>query len=108
AADALGRRNVHRPMAGAADIRFASFFERLEGADFVAFVVNLTVGRAHQFAEFIIKPLGAEITFFFRYPFVQTEMRLDDEICHCFLSLVSAGVEVTVAPRLSAFGDTPG
>src|SRR5207342_802106 len=52
---AVGGRDVHGPVAGAADVRFTAFLERLIGADFVALVVNLAVGRAHEFAEFVFE-----------------------------------------------------
>jgi hypothetical protein len=74
-------------MAGAADVRFAALFERLIRANFVALVVDLAAGRAHQLAEFVIKPFVAEVALFFRHPFVQAEMRFDDKFCHYFLSL---------------------
>src|SRR6201993_1523155 len=76
-------------MAGAALVRLAPFLERVKRADFVALVVDLAVGLANEFAEFVIEPLVAEITFLLRHPFVQAEMWFDDEFCHCLLSLFS-------------------
>src|SRR6266480_6413313 len=49
AADALGCGDVDGPVASAAYIGLAAFFERLERSDFVALVVNLAAGCAHQF-----------------------------------------------------------
>ena len=55
------------------------------GADLVALVVNLAVGRAHQLAEFVVQAFLAEIVFFLRHPFLQAEMRFDDEFRHVVL-----------------------
>src|SRR3974390_2797110 len=66
-------------MTGAADAGLAAFLERLESADFVIRVVNLTVGRADEFAKFIPEPFGPEVILLFGHPFLQAEMRFNDE-----------------------------
>src|ERR1700752_5385657 len=80
----VGGGDVHRPMAGATDIGFASFLDALESA-MAALVVMLAAGRADQFAEFIIESLIAKIALFFRNPFLKPKMRLDDEFGHAVL-----------------------
>ncbi len=66
-------------MAGAADIAGAAGFERLIGAHLVADVMARAAARIHGLAEFVIEPLGGEIALLLRDPFVQPEMRRDDE-----------------------------
>jgi hypothetical protein len=69
-------------VAGAADICFAAFLERLIGADLVALVVNLAIGCAHQLAKFVLEAFLAEIVLLFGYPFLQAEVGFDDELRH--------------------------
>jgi hypothetical protein len=82
---AIRSRDVDGPVAGAAYVRLASFLERLKGADFVALVVNLAGGRTHQLAEFVVQAFLAEIILLLRNPFLQAEMRFDDEFRHVVL-----------------------
>jgi hypothetical protein len=44
--------------------------------------VNLAVGCAHQLAEFVFEPFLAEVVFLFGHPFLQAEMRFDEEFRH--------------------------
>src|SRR6476660_10620112 len=69
-------------MARTADVRLAAFFKLLIGADFVALVVNLSVGCAQQLAEFVFESFLAEVVFLFGHPFLQAEMRFDEEFRH--------------------------
>jgi hypothetical protein len=82
AAVTLGGRDIHRPVAGAGDIGLAPRLERLHGADLVALVVLLAVGRADEFAKFVVEAFVGEIAFVVRDPFLKAEMRLDDELRH--------------------------
>ena len=51
-------RDVHGPVAGAADIGVAAALEGLIGANlFAALVVVLAAGRADQLAKLVIEPL---------------------------------------------------
>src|SRR6476660_1749224 len=68
-------------MAGAAYIRFAPLFDALEGA-LIDLVVMLAGRRADQFAEFVVEAFGAEIALFLGNPFLQPEVRFDDEFAH--------------------------
>src|SRR6059058_2004775 len=79
---APGGGDVDGPMAGAADVGLAALFERLEGADPVALVVDTALGRLDHLLEDVIEALVAEIVFLLRDPFLKAEMRLDDEFRH--------------------------
>ena len=67
-------------MAGAADVGVAAALESLVGADLVAEIVELAVGRGQLVAELVVEPLAVEIPFVARHPFVQAHMRRDDEV----------------------------
>src|SRR5215471_8262452 len=69
-------------MAGAADVGFPPGLNHMIGADLVLGVVVLAVGRLHKLEEFVIQAFGLEVALLFRDPFVQAEMRLDDEFRH--------------------------
>ena len=79
---AVGGGDVHGPVAGAADVAGAAGFQRLVGADLVAELMAAAGGRIHGLAEFVIEALGGEIPFLLGDPFLQAEMRSDDEFCH--------------------------
>src|SRR5438067_13040202 len=79
---APGGGDVDGPMAGAADVGLATLFERLEGADPVALVMDIALGRLDHLLEDVIEALVAEIVFLLRDPFLKAEMRLDDEFRH--------------------------
>src|SRR5438477_13036388 len=66
-------------MTGAAHVRYAAALERLEGADLVALVMVRPAGRLDQLAEFVVEPLILEVALLLGDPFLQPEMRLDDE-----------------------------
>src|SRR5438477_10269277 len=66
-------------MTGAAHVRYAAALERLEGADLVALVVVRPAGRLDQLAEFVVEPLILEVALLLGDPFLQPEVRLDDE-----------------------------
>ncbi len=70
-----------------AQVTFESrpFLDRLKGADLGALVVNLAVGLAHHFAELVVEPFFAEIILLLGDPFLQPEVRFDDEFSHGFL-----------------------
>src|SRR5215468_9478724 len=78
----IGGGDVDGPMAGATDVGRAAVFERLEGADPVALVVNPALGRLDHLLEDVLEAFVAEIAFFLRDPFLKSEMRLDDELGH--------------------------
>src|SRR5690349_13222561 len=90
---APGGGDVDGPMAGAADVGLAALFERLEGADPVALVVDTALGRLHRLMEDVIEALVVEIVFLLRDPFLEAEMRLDDEFRH--------GCRLQSRPRVS-------
>src|SRR4051812_36132255 len=52
------------------------------GADLVRLVVVPAVRGLHQLQEFVLQALGLEITLFLGDPFMQPEMRFDDEFAH--------------------------
>jgi hypothetical protein len=63
----------------------------LVGADLVAEMVTLALVRGHGLAELIVESFGFEVALFLGHPFVQPEMRADDELGHAsFLVLLSA------------------
>jgi len=69
-------------VAGAADIAGAARFQRLIGADLVADVVAAARSGIHGLAELVVETFGGEIAFLLGDPFVQPEMRRDDEFRH--------------------------
>jgi hypothetical protein len=81
-------------MAGAADIGLTPRLERLIGADLVALVVMAATGRSDMLAELVIETLSGEVALFFGDPFLQPEMRLDDEFWHGFLHSIGAAPAV--------------
>src|SRR5215469_3388710 len=82
---AFSGRDVDGPMTGTADVAGAALLDRLKGADLVAELMALPGARIHGLAEFIIEPFIAEIAFLFGDPFLQPEVRCDDEFAHGFL-----------------------
>src|SRR5262249_26823399 len=94
--------DVDGPMAGAADLGRAALFERLEGADPVALVVNAALGRLDHLPEDVIEAFVAEIVFLLGYPFLKAEMRLDDEFRHVW---TASRRRVSQAAGLSAAGE---
>ena len=96
---AVGGRDVHGPVAGAADVGLAPLLDALEGA-LVDLVVVLALGRADQLAEFVVETFGAKIALFLGDPLLQPKMRFDDELAHggssrCFSQAVIDG---TISP----------
>jgi hypothetical protein len=53
--------------------------ERLESADLVALVVMLAVGRLDQLAKLVVEAFRAEIALVVGDPFLQAEVRFDQE-----------------------------
>src|SRR5689334_5112920 len=81
---ALGGRDIDGPVAGAADVGLPTLLDTLERA-FIGLVVVAALGRADQFAELVVEPLGAEIALLLRHPFLQAEMRFDHKLRHLLL-----------------------
>ena len=86
---AVGGGDVHRPVAGAADVAGAARFQRLIGADLVAELMAAARARIQGFAELVVETLGGEIALLLGDPFLQPEMRSDDEFRHGFLLDIS-------------------
>src|SRR5262249_55949336 len=97
---ALRRRDAHGPMTGTAHVGGAAALERLHGADLVALVVMRAVRRLDQFLEDVIKALSLEVTLLLRHPFLQPEVRLDDEFVLCHVVLLCP----LVGPNRCGFG----
>ena len=74
-------RHIHGPMTSAAHIGLASLFNALEGAA-VSRVVMLSLGGTDQFTKFVVESLVFEIAFLLSNPFLQAEVRFDDELAH--------------------------
>src|SRR5262245_25931306 len=81
-------RDVDGPMAGGAHVAGAALLEGLVGADLVAQVMDLAVLRRGLLAKLVSEPLRGEIALFLGHPFVQPEMRGDDELGHVGLLVV--------------------
>ena len=95
---AVRRRDIDRPVAGAAHVGLAALLDALEGA-LRALVVVLAAGRADQLAELVVEAFGAEVALFLGHPFLQTKMRLDDELAHgAFLFAQVASNSTSSAP----------
>src|SRR5690242_21802974 len=94
-------------MAGGADVAGAALLERLVGADLVAQVVHLALLRRGLLAKLVVEPLRGEITLLLGYPFVQPEMRGDNEPGHCDLLGVFLRADATL-PGAVARGRTLG
>ena len=93
-----GGRDIHGPVAGAADVGLASLLDTLERA-LVDLVVVLARGRADQFAEFVVETFGAKIALFLGDPFLQPKMRFNDELAHGDLPVFSLVViAATISP----------
>ena len=92
-------------MAGAAHIAGAALLEGLIGADLVAEMVRRSRLRAHGLAELVVEPFGGEIALFLGDPFLQAEMRRDDEFAHRFLL---AATLRAIAARKPGFRYRPG
>ena len=81
---ALGRRDVDGPVAGAAHVGLAALLEGLIGADLVALCrATLPSGRLHFLAEFVVQAFVLEVALLLGDPFLQPEVRLDDEFLDC-------------------------
>src|SRR5450631_1862386 len=91
--------DVHRPVAGAADVGLAALLDTLESAP-AGLVVVLALGRADQFAEFVVQSGIAKIALLLRNPFLKPEMRLDDEPGHGDPPL-SPGLAVIIDAKVS-------
>jgi len=63
-------------------IAAAAGFERLIGADLAAELMAAGGGRIHGLAKFVVETLGGEIALHLGDPFLQPEMRSDDEFRH--------------------------
>ncbi len=99
-----GRGDVHGPVAGAAHVGVAALLKRLIGAiGLTISVVRLALRRLDLLVEHVVKALVGEVAFLLGDPFLQPEVRLDDEllilhaICHVDLHFV-------VAPALLLIG----
>src|SRR6185295_14829083 len=66
-------------MTRAAHVRLAPLLERLIRADPRALVVNFAVRGLDLLAEHVVEPLVREVTLLLGHPFLQSEMRIDDE-----------------------------
>src|SRR4029079_14753859 len=76
---ALGGGDVHGPMAGAGEVGLPAALEGLHRAHLVAKLLRRAVARLHQLAELVVEPLVLEVTLLLSDPFMQAEMRFDDE-----------------------------
>ena len=94
----VGGSDIHGPVAGAAHIGGAAFFECLIGAHFVAKIVSLSVLGDNLVAELVVEPFGGEIAFFLRHPLLQAHMGRYDELGHANL-LVMLSVHCIPRPR---------
>ena len=80
---AAGSGDVHRPVAGAADVRLASLLEALEGPHLVRERVRfLQLLPFPDAAKLVVEPHLPEVTLLLRDPLVKPEMRADDELAH--------------------------
>src|SRR6185437_16240440 len=95
-------RDVDGPVARTADVRGAALLQRLVGADLVALVVDLAVGLLHQLLEDVIEALVLEVALLLRDPFLQPEVRFDDEFAHTFLLVLIGWFSVSAAARIRA------
>ena len=77
-----GRGDPDGPVAGAAHVGRPARLERLVGAHLVAAVVDLAVRRLDQLAEDVVEALRREVALLLGDPFLQAEVRLDDELRH--------------------------
>src|SRR5262249_54884649 len=90
--DLLGGGLIHRPVAGAGNVRLDALvafallvgFERTgkDVDDLAAGVDLLLAFRRQSAAKFIIEARVAEIALLVRYPFLQTPVRLNGEFRH--------------------------
>ena len=69
------------------------------GADLVALVVDLAVGRLAPARGIRIEPFVLEIALLLGDPFLQAEMRFDDEFGHVFLRFRSSRLSVVQQQR---------
>ena len=76
---ALGGGDVHRPVAGAGDVRLPPALEGLHRADLVAKLLRRAIARLNELAEHIVEPFVLEVALLLRDPLLQAEVRLDDE-----------------------------
>ncbi len=81
----VGGRDIHGPMAGATHIGGSALFVGLIGAYFVAEVVPFSVLGDDLVTEFVVQPLGGEVTLLFGHPLLQPHMGRDDELGHANL-----------------------
>ena len=89
---------------------FAALLDGLKGADLGALVVNLAVGLAHHLAELVVESFFPEIILLLGYPFLQPEVRFDDEFGHGFLLVCFFAVSSNSDRYffLGVLGDAPG
>src|SRR5262249_45042406 len=85
-------RNVHGPVAGAADVAGTARFKRLIGADHIADMVGSGVPRIHGFAKLVLETLSGEKSPFLGDPFPSPEMRRDHGFSPGWLSLAVSGL----------------
>src|SRR5262245_37700885 len=79
---AAGGGDIDRPMAGAADVGFAALGDRLEGADLAGHGVMGAAARPNELAEFVVEAFAGEVALLLGHPFLQAEVRFDDELGH--------------------------
>src|SRR4051794_30596217 len=72
-------------MAGAGDIGLTAGLYQMIGAAFVCGLMVLAVRRLHQLKELVIEAFGSKVALLLGHPFLQAEMRFDDEFGHGFL-----------------------
>src|SRR5262249_8528242 len=60
-------------------VRASAALEALHRADLVALVMVLAVSRLDQLLEHVVEPFILEVAFLLCHPFLQPEVRLDDE-----------------------------
>ena len=78
---ALRRGHVDGPVAGAVDVRRAALLECLIGAGLrTVLVVRLALGGFDGLLEHVVEALVAEVALLVGDPFLQPEVRLDDEL----------------------------
>src|SRR5215510_10729889 len=75
-------RDVDGPVTGRAHVALAPSPDRMIGPDPIAEMLLPGVPRADGRAEFVVEAFLREIALFFRDPFLQPEVRRDDELGH--------------------------
>src|SRR5215813_3079039 len=92
-------RDVDGPVTGGAHVALAPSCDRLIGPDAIAEMLLPGVLRADGRTKFVVETLLGEIALFFGNPFLQPEVRRDDELGHGRL---------LVRERISEFYPTAG